>query len=202
MRPKDVGGRLDCGHGQLDGSRLRRWRQALHTEAQGRVVALFGQLDTLPRQGVCLAFQERLDGHGRPMPGAPKFRSLIRRLGDLLRHALIDSSFKKVRWPDWFAANGITAPALHGMHFDRSFLAISTAVNGLGIALESTRLAESEIADGRLIPILKGMAVDVHYTGHYLVFPRLALRRQTLQIFTSWITAELGIDKGQAERRS
>jgi DNA-binding transcriptional LysR family regulator len=129
---------------------------------------------------------------------APKFRSLIRRPQDLLRHALIDSSFKKVRWPDWFAANGLTAPTLHGMHFDRSFLAISIAVNGLGIALESTRLAESEIADGRLVPILEGIATDVRYTGHYLVFPRLALRRQTLQLFTSWIAAELGIDKGQA----
>lgn len=124
----------------------------------------------------------------------PKLASLIRRPEDLLRHALIDSDNKKVRWPDWFAKNGMTAMAPHGMRFDRSFLAISAAVNGLGIALESTRLAEREIQAGQLVPILAGRAADVHYVGHFLVFPRLALRRQTLQIFTRWISQELGLE--------
>ncbi len=78
----------------------------------------------------------------------PKLASLIRRPEDLLRHALIDSDNKKVRWPDWFALNGMTAMAPHGMRFDRNFLAISAAVYGLGIAIESTRLAEREIQAG------------------------------------------------------
>lgn len=85
------------------------------------------------------------------------------------------------------------------MRFDRSFLAISAAVNGLGIALESTRLAEKEIANGSLIPILAGKTTDVRYVGHFLVFPRLALRRQTLKIFMDWIIRELGIEKNSAE---
>lgn len=123
----------------------------------------------------------------------PKLASLIRQPEDLFRHALIDSDNKKVRWPDWFAANGLTSPPPHGMRFDRSFLAISAAVNGLGIALESTRLAEREIAEGSLIPILSGKAQDVRYVGHFLVFPSHALRRQTLQIFKAWITGELGL---------
>lgn len=124
---------------------------------------------------------------------SPKFASLIRRPEDLHHHALIDSDNKKVRWPDWFAVNGMTAPPTHGMRFDRSFLAISAAVNGLGIALESTRLAEKEIADGSLIPILRDRAKDVRYVGHFLVFPRLSLRRQTLQRFRDWITNELNL---------
>jgi LysR family glycine cleavage system transcriptional activator len=129
----------------------------------------------------------------------PKLASLIRRPEDLLRHGLIDSDNKKVRWPDWFAANGLTAPPTHGMRFDRSFLAISAAVNGLGIALESTRLAEKEIANGSLITILSGKTTDVRYVGHFLVFPRLALRRQTLKIFMDWILRELGIEKNSSE---
>ena len=124
----------------------------------------------------------------------PKLASLIRRPEDLLRHALIDSDNKKVRWHDWFALNGMTAMAPHGMRFDRSFLAILAAVNGLGIALESTRLAEREIKAGLLVPILSGKAVDLHYVGHFLVFPRLALRRQTVQMFTRWISNELGLE--------
>ena len=122
---------------------------------------------------------------------APKFTSLIRRPDDLLSHALIDSDNKKVRWPDWFAANDMTATPPHGMRFDRSFLAISAAVNGLGIALEFTRLAEKEIASGSLVPILSGRARDVRYIGHFLVFPMLALRRRPLQIFREWIVKEL-----------
>lgn len=124
----------------------------------------------------------------------PKLASLIRKPDDLLRHALIDSDNKKVRWPDWFAANGLTASPAHGMRFDRSFLAISAAVSGIGIALESTRLAEREIANGSLVAILAGKAKDVRYVGHFLVFPRLALRRQTLRVFTEWIKKELNID--------
>jgi DNA-binding transcriptional LysR family regulator len=58
---------------------------------------------------------------------------------------------KQVQWHHWFAANGLEAPALHGMRFDRSFLAISTAVEGLGVALDTTLLAERELTTGRLV---------------------------------------------------
>ncbi len=124
---------------------------------------------------------------------APKLASLIRRPEDLFRHALIDSDNKQVRWPDWFAANGLSVPPTRNMRFDRSFLAISAAANGLGVALESTRLAESEIASGRLIAVLAGQSMDVRYVGHYLVFPRVAVRRQTLRAFIDWLTQELGL---------
>ena len=121
----------------------------------------------------------------------PKFASLIRTPEDLFHHALIDSDNKLVRWPDWFAANGLSAPPARGMRFDRSFLAISAAAHGLGIALESTRLAETEIASGRLVPILSGLSVDVRYVGHYLVFPRTGVMKQTLRTFTNWLSQEL-----------
>lgn len=125
---------------------------------------------------------------------SPKLAGLIRRPEDLLGHALIDSDNKLVRWPDWFAANGLSAPPSRSMRFDRSFLAISAASNGLGIALESTRLAEAEIASGRLLPILTGQSVDIRYVGHYLVFPRTAVRRQTLRTFINWLSQELGLE--------
>ena len=124
----------------------------------------------------------------------PKLAGLIRKPDDLLRHSLIDSDNKQVRWPDWFGINGLSAPPTRSMRFDRSFLAISAAANGLGIALESTRLAEQEIAQGRLLPILSGLATDVRYVGHYVVFPRTAIRRHTLQVFIKWLLQELGLE--------
>ncbi len=94
-----------------------------------------------------------------------KYVSLIRRPEDLLKHGLVDSDNKKVRWPDWFAANGMSALPPYGMLFDRSFLAIPAAVNGLGIALESTRLAEKEIAHGDLVAILAEKAASSAVQG-------------------------------------
>jgi len=124
----------------------------------------------------------------------PSLARRIHKPEDLFNHLLIESDTKQVRWSDWFAANGLSPPAPHGMRFDRSFLAISTAANGLGIALESTRLAEREIDSGLLVPALGPSAVDIRYVGHHLVFPRLALRRQTLQIFIHWIAQELKLE--------
>jgi DNA-binding transcriptional LysR family regulator len=124
----------------------------------------------------------------------PSLARLLRKPEDLVHQLLIESDNKLIRWGDWFAANGLAAPPPHGMRFDRSFLAISTAANGLGVALESTRLAEREIKAGILVAPLARRAVDVRYVGHFLVFPRTALRRPTLQIFVRWIANELGLD--------
>jgi DNA-binding transcriptional LysR family regulator len=103
-----------------------------------------------------------------------------------------------VRWPDWFAANGLSAPPPQGMRFDRSFLALAAAADGLGIALESTRLAERELASGRLVAPLDGRAEPIRYVGHNLVFPKFSRRRRNLQVFTSWLLGELGLPQPTA----
>jgi hypothetical protein len=45
------------------------------------------------------------------------------------------------------------------------------------VALESTRLAESVLASGRLVRPLAGRGEDVRYVAHHLVIPRAATRR-------------------------
>ena len=92
---------------------------------------------------------------------------------------------RATRWP---------RPRPHGSRFDRSFLAIAAAANGLGVALESTRLAERELASGRLARPLAGRAEDVRYVAHHLVFPRAATRRHTVRLFTRWLSTELGLE--------
>ena len=89
----------------------------------------------------------------------------------LLDHTLIESDNKKVRWDAWFAANELSAPPPNGSRFERSFLAIAAAADGLRVALESLRLAERELASGRLVQPLAGRARDMRYAGHCLVFP-------------------------------
>ncbi|MDR3439765.1 LysR substrate-binding domain-containing protein [Telmatospirillum sp.] len=125
----------------------------------------------------------------------PELAKTIETPADLLQHVLIESDNKQVRWSAWFSANGLVAPLPHGMRFDRSFLAIAAAVDGLGVTLESTMLAEREIASGRLVRPLDGIATDIRYVGHYLVFPRSGGgHRRALRSFISWLQQELGVD--------
>ena len=126
---------------------------------------------------------------------APHIAQTIESAVDLLRHPLIQSDNKQVRWPSWFALNGITAPLTpRGSRFDRSFLAIAAAADGLGVALESTFLAEREIARGRLVAPLTGRSEDIRYIGHHLVYPPPLERRVQLRLFARWLASELGIE--------
>jgi LysR family glycine cleavage system transcriptional activator len=124
---------------------------------------------------------------------APHLAAAISTPSDLFKHVLIQSDSKQVRWTDWFAANGLASPPPNGSRFDRSFLAIAAAAEGLGVALESTRLAERELASGRLVMPLEGRALPIRYIGHNLVFPRYVRQRHTLQVFAEWLLAELGV---------
>ena len=132
----------------------------------------------------------------------PDIAKRIRKPKDLFGQVLIRSEVKQVQWHQWFTANGLESPAIHGMRFDRSFLAIAMASSGLGVTLESTRLAEREIATGKLVAPLEGRSVDVCYVGHYLVFPRASRQRRAVRAFAEWITSELSATEGKSKKRS
>src|SRR5215475_4947183 len=132
----------------------------------------------------------------------PEIAKRIRKPKDLFNQVLIRSEVKQVQWHQWFAANGLEPPAIHGMRFDRSFLAIAMAASGLGVTLESTRLAEREIATRKLVAPLAGRSVDVRYIGHHLVFPRASRQRHAVRAFTHWIISELYQAEGKPERRN
>jgi LysR family transcriptional regulator, glycine cleavage system transcriptional activator len=122
---------------------------------------------------------------------APKLAKSIKTPNDLLDQNLIQSDNKQVRWPDWFALNGLAAPPPRGFRFDRSFLAIAVAADGLGVALESMLLAQREIAGGRLVAPLTACSESIRYVGHHLVFPNGHHQRRTLRVFIEWLTREL-----------
>jgi LysR family transcriptional regulator, glycine cleavage system transcriptional activator len=122
---------------------------------------------------------------------APEIAASIKSPADLHRHVLIQSDTKMVRWSHWFEKNGLSDQASHGIRFDRSFLAIAAAADGLGIALESTLLAERDLASGRLVMPLAGVAQDITYVGHSLVFPKLAKPNALAAVFSAWLRAEI-----------
>ena len=40
---------------------------------------------------------------------------------------------------------------------------------------------------------LAGLAEDVRYVGHHLVFPRSTRQRHSLRLFMKWLGTELGL---------
>ncbi len=122
----------------------------------------------------------------------PALARKLKKPQDLLKHVLIRSDSKQIGWDAWCAHNGIETPVHYAMRFDRSFLAIAAAADGLGIALESTRLAERELQSNRLVAPFLGGARDVSYVGHRLVYPK-SKRRKVLETFARWLAAELAL---------
>lgn len=122
---------------------------------------------------------------------SPELASSIRSPEDLRHAMLIRSDLKRVQWSDWFQANGLDAMPKPNMSFDRSFMAIAAAANGLGIALESHWLAEPELRSGRLVAPLKNRANDIRYEGHFLCHPNSGERRQLVRRLSEWLVRDL-----------
>jgi LysR family transcriptional regulator, glycine cleavage system transcriptional activator len=104
----------------------------------------------------------------------------------------------RIRWSDWFEAHGVVPPAPRGPRFDCSSLSLAAAVDGIGVALDSVRLAERELRDDRLVIPLAGRSRTLTLTliGHRLVFPAGADRKPALAKFTQWLLAELDLSGG------
>lgn len=122
---------------------------------------------------------------------APHLAHRLQRPEDVLLERLIHSDNKRVRWVDWFHENRIAAPQTAGSRFDRSFIAIAAAVDGLGVCLESTRLAERELRDGRLVSPLINRSQSVKYLAHYLVYPEASKNKSSVKLFRDWLLREL-----------
>lgn len=109
---------------------------------------------------------------------------------ELLFQNLILSNVNLVQWPQWFAAHGVAiSPSDYAVSFDRAYLSIQAAVQGLGIALESDRLAEDALGRGLLVPVFpyrKGMQIH----GHHLVYPPSHTEYRKVKRFVTWIRNE------------
>ena len=71
-------------------------------------------------------------------------------------------------------------------------MAIAAAADGLGVALESTRLARREMAQGKLVAPLAGRSFDIKYVGHHLCYPKSGSKRRLVRRFADWLLVEIG----------
>lgn len=111
---------------------------------------------------------------------------------DIAGFRLIQSVKALASWSHFFHLHGLperTAPAA-GLQFDRSYMAVEAAANGLGMAFESTLLAHRELAAGRLVcPVTDARPVLVR--AHWVVCPHRHLRLRKVESFLAWLRETL-----------
>lgn len=113
----------------------------------------------------------------------------VSRPEDVTGLPLIHSVNCLIRWDDWGRHQAVKLDLGRGPHFDRSFMSIAAAADGLGVTLESTLLAEREIDTGRLRVLLPETAMTLR--GHRLVMLRSKEGLPKIRAFVDWLMEAL-----------
>lgn len=110
---------------------------------------------------------------------------------DFERATRLESSLSPVRWSDWLRLNGLamsTAPS--GPTFDRGSLVVAAAVQGLGVALETQRFAEAELASGSLVRFGGDRFRGIRREMHFLCYRTREQNTPKIRKFCEWLLAE------------
>jgi len=123
-------------------------------------------------------------------PELTRGRNGIKRLKDMEQQVLIHSEANLYKWKDWQADHsGIILNLDRGPRFDRSFMSIFAAVDGLGVCLDSKLLVERQLDSGRLVLPFgnQGPRVTCH-SVNYLASRSLLPK---IQVFREWLMQSL-----------
>lgn len=114
---------------------------------------------------------------------------------DLLHLPLIHSERSHTTWSDWFRCMGVgTEARLRGLRFDRGYLSIQAAAQGLGIALESLVFGGRELQSGALVALFYDASETSTGMGHHLVYPGVYGGIPKVRAFEEWLLASTRVD--------
>ena len=133
-----------------------------------------------PKEPLAVMCAPSLVENGHPIKTPP----------DLQHHTLIQSEVNLISWRHWAKQHNVLDLNLkQGPRFDRSFMAISAAVDGLGVVLESRLLVERELANGRLIlPLGTDPALLIF---HRLLYLQSKAHLPKMIAFKEWLFEQL-----------
>jgi len=107
---------------------------------------------------------------------------------------LIESQLSQVTWRDWFSRNNLVLPPRPRPSFDRAALAISAATDGMGVTLESTRLAEREIARGELVELGADVFESWERETHFFSQRANEQHLVKIKVFREWLFEEIALE--------
>lgn len=117
---------------------------------------------------------------------APAVAASIHGLDDLRKATLLHVTAVQEDWASWCRLSGSDGLDLgRGLRFDTIHMALEAAVQGLGVAMGRLPLVASDLADGRLVPVLGPPCRSS--TGYWLVTGREALARPEVVAFRNWV---------------
>lgn len=120
-------------------------------------------------------------------------RPVARQMAELV---LIDSQLSGITWSKWFELNKLALPSRPRPSFDRAALSISAAVDGVGVALESVRLAEREIERGELVEIGKDEFMPLEQATHFISYRSNEWQINKVKSFREWLFKSAQVDLG------
>jgi DNA-binding transcriptional LysR family regulator len=109
---------------------------------------------------------------------------------DITKLTLIESNLNPVRWREWFKQNGLKMPDKPQPSFDRAALVLAAAVDGVGVALESVRFAERELASGELVIVGDGLYQPIERETHFFCYRAADRSSRKIQQFHDWLVRE------------
>ncbi|QBX34815.1 LysR family transcriptional regulator [Paracoccus liaowanqingii] len=151
-------------------------------------VIYFGQPDWPDAHHVKL-FDERLTACASP---AFLARHQIAAPADMAGLAMLQLETRPSGWQAWVAAQGGADVAVSGMVMDQFSMMIQAAISGLGVALLPSYLAQPEIDEGRLVPILRPAVPGEG--AYWLAWPDRRQGDPAFTRFRAWIEAQVAQD--------
>jgi len=103
---------------------------------------------------------------------------------------VIHSERSPQNWTAWLRSQNITGVNVaRGLRFDRAYLSIQAAIDGLGVALESTVFAARAIETKQLIRLFRKLPAPAAM-AHYLVYSEANAQLPKIRKFKDWMIRE------------
>ncbi len=127
----------------------------------------------------------------------------LRTPNDLAAHTLLRVSRRAEGWPEWLSAareHGLTIDGIdpdHGPKFDTIQLAITAAVEGMGVAMGRMPLIEDYLRSGALVAPIALRVTSRN--AYWLLSAANAPLSHAAETFRAWMCSELGLAPAQEE---
>jgi LysR family glycine cleavage system transcriptional activator len=123
---------------------------------------------------------------------------------DMARHTLLQVSRRAEGWPEWFAAaraNGLPCCELdpdHGPKFDTIQMAITAAVEGMGIAMGRLPLIENYLESGALVEPFSLRVTSRN--AYWLLSASHVPLTEGAATFRAWMRSELNLEESGQQK--
>lgn len=125
---------------------------------------------------------------------APGMAKGIRVPADVLEQPLLYHSTYRENWTLWAQAAGVPLPARwRGTGFDLALNLIEAARAGMGVAVVQKCMVEADLASGRLVVPVPGIASTER--GYYLCRRRALGAHPAADLFSDWLLAQAALSE-------